>query len=354
AKVRCRECHAKRPSCVECAVAGHRNLPFHWLEIWNGDFFEKTDLADAGFVLYLGHGGDPCCNIPRGELPAAFIVVHINGIHRVALHYCHCPGRLSDISQLVRADMFPASTERIETAFTCELLERYHIDFDVTKRSAQDFVRILTMLTPIDKETGKVKDRYREFMLAARVYRHLTMVKRAGPKFGVVIPGRTAQDLTVPCLTCPIPDFNLPDDWQDTPEHLRYLHRMILCADGNYHLQKKIKKVDENDVALSKGQGYFVPSEEVEPYLVKDYKTKGKGKTSKDVDDDMSIMCTGMRVARAQRSGKFKSVDVSGILSYTCDHLHFRPSATVDLRTTETWGANDCALARALRGTEKL
>ena len=71
----------------------------------------------------------------------------------------------------------------------------------------------------------------------------------------------------------------------------RYVHRMILCADGNYHLQKKIKRVDKKDEALSKGRGYFVPPEEVEPYLVKDYKKKGKGKTSKkDVDDDM--VCT--------------------------------------------------------------
>ncbi|KAH9885218.1 hypothetical protein C8Q73DRAFT_660167, partial [Cubamyces lactineus] len=339
AMARCRECHAKEPVCVECAVQRHRNLPFHWLEVWNGEYFQRRDLGDCGFVLYLGHHRDPCNHIPQGAPPAAFVVVHLNGVHRVSLHYCHCPGRHSDMSQLVRADMFPASIDRIETAFTCELLERYHLDFDVSKRSAQDFVRILTILTPIDKATGKVKDRYREFMLAARIYHHLTMLKRVGPKLGMVIPGHSATDITVPCLTCPIPDFNLPDDWEQTPEHLHYIHRMILCADGNYHLQKKIKRVDEKDEALSKGQGYFVPPEEVEPYLGKDYKKKGTGQGK---GKNGVIMCTGMKVARAQCSGKFKSVDVSGILSYTCDHLHFRPCATVDLHTTETYARVYC------------
>ena len=97
------------------------------------------------------------------------------------------------------------------------------------------------------------QDRYRDFMLAARFYRHLTTVKRSGQRHGVMIPGRPAKDVTVPCLTCPIPGFNLPEGWEATPSHLRcvkspslcqadtkatscstrYLYRLILCADGN-------------------------------------------------------------------------------------------------------------------------
>ena len=138
-------------------MRAHRNLPFHWLEVWNGSFFERCDLADHGFVLYLGHHGSPCAHIPRNEQAVSFVVVHVNGVHRCRIQYCHCPGRRTEMSQLLRSDLFPASTERIETAFTCELLERYHVDFDVTKRNAQDFMRILAILTPQDQETGKVK-----------------------------------------------------------------------------------------------------------------------------------------------------------------------------------------------------
>lgn len=60
-------------------------------------------------------------------------------------------------------------------------------------------------------------------MMAARIYRYLTMVKRAGRGVGVVVPGRRPEDITTPCFTCPIPDFNLPSDWRDTPEYLRYV-----------------------------------------------------------------------------------------------------------------------------------
>lgn len=159
ATARCRECRAKEPTCLKCAARNHRNLPFHWIDIWNGEFFERRDLSDTGFVLYLGHHGDPCPHIPTRGHPVAFVIVHDNGVHNSKVHYCHCPGRLSQLRQLVRSDLFPATLERIETAFTCEVLERFHVDFDVCKRSSQDFVRILNLMSGGTQETGEVKVR---------------------------------------------------------------------------------------------------------------------------------------------------------------------------------------------------
>ncbi|KAI0352177.1 hypothetical protein OH77DRAFT_1460988 [Trametes cingulata] len=371
ATTRCRECRAKEPLCEGCAVLAHRNLPFHWIDVWNGTFFQRRDLRDLGFVCYLGHHGDACPHIPTGRPPAAFVIVHDNGIHQCRLHYCHCPGARENLSQLLRADLFPATLERTETAFTCEVLERFHVDFDISKRSTQDFVRVLTSLSARDRDTGEVKDRYRDFLLASRIYRYLTMRKRSGRRHAVVVPGRQEDDLTVPCLTCPIPSFNLPEDWKDTPERLRYIYRLILCADGNYSLQKKTKPDDAADVALSDGQGFFIPHSKMYDELTKKYnankgtgkrkgpgkgKSKGKGKESvnDDEDEDLGIMCSGFKVIRSQRTAKFKFVDVSGVLSFSCDHLHFRPGATVDLQTTETWLHADFGLGGALRGTAEL
>ncbi|KAH9856760.1 hypothetical protein C2E23DRAFT_722024 [Lenzites betulinus] len=349
---RCRECPGREPTCTSCAVRLHRNLPLHWLSVWNGDFFQRRDLAHFGFVWYLGHHGDPCPNIPVGDPPIKFVVVHDNGVHSSLLHYCHCPGRPSRLSQLVRADLFPATLDRIETAFTCHVLERFHLDFDVSKRSTQDFVRILEQLSPNDDPMSPAKDRYRDFLLASRIHRHLTTQKRAGRRHEIVIPGRDPNSITVPCLTCPIPDFNLPDDWKDIPEELRYLHRLVLCADGNYSLQRKSKPADEYDVALTTGQAFFVPEDTMRDFLNK--KFNGKSKPSAPESDNVGITCTGFKVARSQRTGKFRNVDNSGILAILCDHLHFRPGATVDLYTTETWGQLDYALAAALFGTEGL
>ncbi|KAI0362919.1 hypothetical protein BV20DRAFT_1040149 [Pilatotrama ljubarskyi] len=358
ATTRCRECRAREPLCSTCTVHAHRNLPLHWIDVWNGSYFQRRDLLDLGFVIYLGHRGDACTHIPTGQTPVSFVIVHDNGIHHCHLHYCHCPGRREPLSQLIRADLFPSSLDRIETAFTCEVLERFHIDYDISKRSTQDFVRVLTQLSASDEATGEVKDRYRDFLFASRIYRYLTMVKRSGQRHGVVVPGRQPEDLTVPCLSCPIPNFNLPADWKDTPDHLKYIYRIVFCADGNYSLQKKTKPDDAFDHALSTGQGFFIPHSVMHEALSKKYhgkSGKGKGKDGEtDPQDDLGIMCAGFKVVRSQRTGKFKFVDVSGVLSFSCDHLHFRPGATVDLQTTETWLHADFGLGGALRGTEEL
>lgn len=65
------------------------------------------------------------------------------------------------------------------------------------------------------------QDRYREFRVVTRLYTHLTMSECAGVYHDIDIPNRPKGDLTVPCVACPSPGFNLPDDWRETPEHLR-------------------------------------------------------------------------------------------------------------------------------------
>ena len=65
------------------------------------------------------------------------------------------------------------------------------------------------------------QDRTREFRFVSRMYAHLTMVKRSGHLQKLAVPNRDPDDITVPCVACPSPGFNLPDDWKETPEHLR-------------------------------------------------------------------------------------------------------------------------------------
>lgn len=157
ATTRCRECRGKEPMCTACAVRGHRNLPFHWLDVWNGSYFDRHDLSDYGYELFLGHNGSPCPNIDYRDNATRLVVVHDNGIHNCQLRYCFCGGGMMKLSQLIRADLFPASLARIETAFTCEVLERFHLDYDISKRSSQDFVRVLSQLSARDAITGEVK-----------------------------------------------------------------------------------------------------------------------------------------------------------------------------------------------------
>lgn len=61
------------------------------------------------------------------------------------------------LSQLIRANLFPTSLVQIETVFTCEVLERFHLGYNISKRNSQDFVRVLSQLSARDAITGEVK-----------------------------------------------------------------------------------------------------------------------------------------------------------------------------------------------------
>ena len=124
-------------------VEEHRHHPLHWVELWNGRYFERCDLHQLGLIIHLGHDGLPCDERPADREPYNFTIVDLNGVHRVALHRCFCPGRLQLIHQMVRADLFPATADRPETAFTRDVLRDFILDFEVSKKSSQDYVRRL-------------------------------------------------------------------------------------------------------------------------------------------------------------------------------------------------------------------
>jgi len=41
-------------------ISSHQLLPFHRLEVWDGNCFVKSSLFEQGFVLHVGHGGGRC------------------------------------------------------------------------------------------------------------------------------------------------------------------------------------------------------------------------------------------------------------------------------------------------------
>ena len=125
----------------------HRNHPLHWVEVWNGHYFEHRDLSQLGFVIYLGHGGHRCHNRATNSTSTAFVILHTNGVHHCKVEYCQCLGARPRTSQLMRADYFPATLERTETAFTFEILDDYILDSEISKKSAQDFLRRIVRRT---------------------------------------------------------------------------------------------------------------------------------------------------------------------------------------------------------------
>ncbi|EPS93583.1 hypothetical protein FOMPIDRAFT_7649, partial [Fomitopsis schrenkii] len=346
AVVRCRDCLQARLECADCLVASHRHSPFHWIDVWNGGFLEKQDLSHLDFTLFLGHNGERCPFIRASMDSITYTVTHSNGVHRVRIHECWCPRRPGTVSQLLRAGLFPATLERPESAFTFDLLRQWDLHFLTSKKSAYDYFEALRRLTD-NSGTRTVKNRYREMNIAGRVWQHVTAMKRSGLHHGVTLPNRRAS-MTVPCFACPSPGFNMPSNWKDTPPDLAYIHACELGGDGNHGLQKKRKRDDPNDVSLCQGKGYFVDPDIMKTYL-------------EGIDSEAALKfwqpetCSGFKVGRAQRPGKFRHLEVSGVVAVICiRHGCFRPGAMVDLQKGERYGHMDFALAGALEGLDEL
>ena len=58
-----------------------------FLKKWNGSFFDKSSLHDAGLRIQLGHGGGKCITPTPG--PITFIVFDVSGIHYAAIPSNH-------------------------------------------------------------------------------------------------------------------------------------------------------------------------------------------------------------------------------------------------------------------------
>jgi len=174
---RCKECFSQDILCYACCFIVHRNMPLHHIEKWTGQFFDATSLNQEGFILHLGHGGEPCPgNSTRrgqqGTQPGSsdegeeeggedevlltgweqpdrqcLVIVDISGVHQLRIDWCQCKTAAEPHIQLLRNRLFPASIKRPSTAFTFSLLDHFHIDSVECKTSASSFFSKLRRLT---------------------------------------------------------------------------------------------------------------------------------------------------------------------------------------------------------------
>ena len=93
-----------------------------------------------------------------------------------------------------------------------EVLEDFELSYDISKKSAQDFVRRLVKTTN-GRDPGNVDDRYREFMRVVRQYRHLRQRQWSGAAHDGPQDQKNGQ-MALFCAACPQPGLNLPENWQ--------------------------------------------------------------------------------------------------------------------------------------------
>lgn len=146
------------------------------LQEWNGTFFEKRQLKNLGLRVQLGHGNRPCPCPVSGS--SDFIIMHVNGLHRVNVDFCNC-GSMENPSphprvQLLRMAWFPATFERPKTAFTFDLLKLFHKVTLQGKTTLYDFYLAILQVSDnleIDKSTVRKYSCFRS--LQTKIYHEL-------------------------------------------------------------------------------------------------------------------------------------------------------------------------------------
>ncbi|KAJ7089398.1 hypothetical protein C8R44DRAFT_556861, partial [Mycena epipterygia] len=341
----CRDCRQYDLSCETCWIKNHKNNPFHWAHVWKPQlgFFVKHDISAVGGGTHsttLGHYGKPC---PNAGNPQMMTVVEPNGIHATKIHFCSChenPTVDSKFDQLMKAGYFPGSTDSPRTAFSFDVLKRFHLASLESKTAALDYISCLRRLTD-NSTTADVPDPYPAFLPTNRIYQYLKTLVRLGQVHGIdeFMPYRPSENLVVNCPACPEVGVNVDIDSPRTPLSLRHIMQQQQTLDGNFHTGHFAKNCDPNDISLCNGKGQFPSDKEYRTYLGSIPVTKEKA------------TCVYLKVVNRQDRKKFKNMDVTGTINAQCSHVFV--IAIVDMHHSERFANADAALAQMLRKMDR-
>lgn len=107
---RCLHCYGPHWWCQSCLIKSHIHPPFHRPQCWKDGSFENVHLSDLGYVFVLGHSsseGDCCPEEDNLFGDRRMTFVHVNGVFDHCVHFCRCPGALSDYNSFSPIACFP-------------------------------------------------------------------------------------------------------------------------------------------------------------------------------------------------------------------------------------------------------
>ncbi|KAF8687043.1 hypothetical protein AX14_003749, partial [Amanita brunnescens Koide BX004] len=312
---RCIDCPFSPILCGTCIITSHSHNPFHHVQKWNGLHFHCISLLELGQTIRLRHHGASCSNRFPGSKGRTTTVVHTNSIHQVNIEYCHCIHSVSEAEQLARSSLFPASFKRPEMVFTFAVLKQFHVLGLTAKVPAYDFFNALVNMTN-NAFPKEVPDHYHEFLRAARAH-------------GIdrLLSHHHSNSLAVRCPACPEPGFNVENaEIQAAAKDEIHKYTLFLSTDGNFRLQRKNKRGNPDNVALNRGNVYFVETEKFKEYL----------QYVKPLED--SGTCAHLQAVHMQNIVKFKNAVVTGVVGVQCArHGFYMPQSMVDLTKGEAY-----------------
>ncbi|KAF8958979.1 hypothetical protein BDZ97DRAFT_1667832 [Flammula alnicola] len=379
---RCIDCTLSTPVCRKCMRFDHRENPLHRIECWTGTHFRRAELWEVGTYLLVPHQlSTPICDslefnmtfletfqiqkdsdeqmklrdkasasapAPPSEdrtLPQADAlnntyvrIVHINGIHHLAMVACQCRGADCIPLDLMASRLMPASFTRIRTLFSLALLDYFRLCNLELKASAYQFDQLLRRLTlPIG--TAEIPNLYHEFRRMGRLWRWMKKLKWAGY-------GHNQQDPMQPppgslanfCPACPQPGINLPDDWKDDENGFAF--QRIFVADGNFKADHVRQKSAQEDFWLLDGAGMAPNRAEYLEFL----RTAIERLTVSPCENTFRAIMNALLASKA--------CDITGLVALVCArHGFYVPNALVDLFKGEQQKNVDFAFLKALDST---
>ncbi|OBZ73392.1 hypothetical protein A0H81_06621 [Grifola frondosa] len=237
----------------------------------------------------------------------------------------------------MRAGWFPATTNRPATAFTFTLLSFLHELNLQSKANIYDFFRTLQRITD---NTGvkTVKNRYKQLTHVMRLWRHLKMLKRAGRGHAAAGIDATAPgELVIECPACPHPGKNLPDNWENSPPHVRWLYALFLMIDANFRAQLKDRSLE--DAELGSGWSYYVEE------------TRYMSHVAKYGDQKEESTCSAEHKAILHANLRKEGYLASGVGAVLCArHALVRKNGVGDLQKGERYCNIDYLVASTLLG----
>ena len=154
----------------------------------------------------------------RDSLYNAYVrVIHVNGVHHLALVTCTCLNADNIHANLLSCRLVPTTFKRYRTLFTGGVLDDFRISNLECKVSAYQYYSKLRRLTS-PAGPGNVPSFYHELLRLSRLWRWMKKLKWAGYGHRSVDPNSPKSgDLANFCPACPQPGINLASNWKDDP-----------------------------------------------------------------------------------------------------------------------------------------
>ncbi|KAJ7797779.1 hypothetical protein B0H14DRAFT_3493267 [Mycena olivaceomarginata] len=179
--------------------------------------------------------------------------------------------------QLLRAQLWPATTTNPKTAATFVVLCSYHLMSFESKCSSLEFYKTLARQTdnlgagrrkrssPAAKNEDTQREGKMEKACAACSDSGETdqgfqdrYPRRAGRGHDPEdIANTKPGECALLCPACPHPGKNLLENWKDAPPQFRFLYALFLALDANFRLKRKDISSEAKDPGLGDGWAFF-------------------------------------------------------------------------------------------------